>query len=125
MGAESRLVGVTPPEDINPVFMSKTDFARYIARSEATVSRLIRQGVIVPLHDGRSVTIPVRDAMRRYTEYLKAREHERRTPKVKEQTVAEPRVYSELGERVMAMGDFIVDDMKPQNVPEVAAEGDE
>ncbi len=124
MGAESRLVGVTPPEDINPVFMSKTDFARYIARSEATVSRLIRQGVIVSLHDGRSVTIPVRDAMRRYTEYLKAREHERRTRKPKEQQ-PEPKVYSELGERVMAMGDFIVDDMKPQNVPEGAAEGDE
>ncbi|MBN2822407.1 MAG: hypothetical protein JXR33_04375 [Coriobacteriia bacterium] len=104
--------------------MSKTDFARYIARSEATVSRLIRQGVIVPLHDGRSVTIPVRDAMRRYTEYLKAREHERRTRKPNEQAPAKAKVYSELGERVMAMGDFIVEGRKPQSVPEGAAEGD-
>jgi hypothetical protein len=124
MGAQSTLLGVTPPEDVNPVFMTKTDFGRYIARSEATVSRLIRQGVIVPLHDGRSVTIPVRDAMRRYTEYLKAREHERRTRKPKEQVPAEPTVYSKLGERVMAMGDFVVEDRKPQNVPEGAAEGD-
>jgi hypothetical protein len=104
--------------------MTKADFAKYIARSEATVSRLIRQGVIIPLHDGRSVTIPVRDAMRRYTEYLKAREHERRTRKPREQVSAEPTVHSALGERVMAMGDFIVEDRTPENVPEGAAEGD-
>lgn len=123
MSAEGKLVGVTPPEDLNPVFMSKSDFARYIARSEATVSRLIRQGVIIPLHDGRSVTIPVKDAMRRYTDYLKAREHERRTRRHQEPAPTEEKVWSELGARVMAMGDFIVDDQKPQNAHDQSPEG--
>jgi hypothetical protein len=122
MGAQSKLVGVTPPEDINPIFMTKTNFARYIARSEATVSRLIRQGVIIPLHDGRSVTIPVKDASRRYTDYLKTREQQRRNRKAKEEPAAEPKVWSELGARVMAMGDFIVDDQKPQTTPDQSPE---
>lgn len=125
MSAERKIVGVTPPEELSPIFMSKSDFARYIARSPETVSRLIRQGVIVPLHDGRSVTIPVKDAMRRYTDYLKAREHERRTRKSKEPAPTEEKVWSELGKRVMAMGDFVVDDQKPQNGHEQSPEGTE
>lgn len=123
MSAESNIVGVTPPPEVPPVLMTKSDFARYIGRSEVTVSRLIRDGVIIALHDGRSVTIPVRDAMRRYMDYLKAQGQNRHRPR---KPAPEPAVTekhrTKYGDLAFATGDFIVDDMKTKSVPEQSSE---
>jgi hypothetical protein len=123
MSAESKVVGVTPPSE-PPACMTKRDFAQYIGRSEATVSRLIRKGIIVGLHDGRSVTIPVRPAMKQYLEYLKEQERNHRTRP--EKPVAEPPTESpyrtKYSDLAFATDDFIVDSMKPQNAPEQSPE---
>jgi len=124
MSAESRVVGVTPPDEVQPICMTKESFARYIGRSEATVSRLMRKEIIFALHEGRSVTIPVRDATRRYMNYLKEQEQKRRTrprkPVAEAPTESPYRTkYSDLA---FATDDFIVDSMKPPKAPEQSPE---
>lgn len=121
MTAESHINGESQPEEDEPICKTIAQFARYIGRSESTVKRLIAEGVVIALHDGRSVTIPVKKNIQRYLDYLKAREKQHRVKRsqVSVQTPSEaPKVYSELGARVMAMGDFIIDDMKPKTDPE-------
>jgi hypothetical protein len=124
MSAESRLVGVTPPEEIPAACMTKKDFARYVGRSEATVGRLIRKGIIVALHDGRSVTIPVDAAMKQYLEYLEEQEEKRSSRP--EKPVAEAPTDSPYRTRfsdiAFATDDFIVDAMKPPKAPEQSPE---
>lgn len=131
MTSESQIVGESQPEE-EPICKTIAQFARYIGRSESTVKRLIAEGVVIALHDGRSVTIPVRKNTQRYLDYLKAREKQHRTEKRSvegvrspEQQPEQPAAYSELGARVMATGDFIVDDMKPKTVPERSCESAE
>lgn len=131
MTSESNIVG-SQPQDDEPICKTIAEFARHIGRSESTVKRLIAQGVIIALHDGRSVTIPVKANTQRYLDYLKAREKQHRLDKRSRGSAkggeAQPektRVYSELGARVMATGDFTVDDMKPQSVPERSCESAE
>lgn len=126
MSAESKIVGVTPPSEVQPVLMTKSDFARYIGRAEVTVSRLIREGVIIPVRDGRSVTIPVKDAMRRYMDYLKAQEQNRHRPrKPAEAPAATEQHRTKYGDLAFATGDFIVDDVKPEDVSEQSSESPE
>ncbi len=123
MSAESKVVGVTPPNE-TPACMTKKDFARYIGRSEATVGRLIRKGIIVALHDGRSVTIPVRTAMKKYLEYLKEQEEKSRTRPEKPAAEAptDSPYRNRLSDIAFASGDFIVDAMKPPKSPEQSLE---
>lgn len=115
VSGEARVVGVKSTDELDPIFMTKKDFARYISRSPSTVNRLIRQGVILALHDGRTVTIPVKANATRYLSYLKAREKQHRSlnqqPTEQRQT---KEVSSELANRVLAMGDFIVDRQEPR-----------
>jgi len=124
MSAESRVVGVTPPDEVQPIWMTKENFARYIGRSEATVSRLMRKEIIIALHEGRSVTIPVRDATKRYMEYLKEQERNRRTRPRKPLAEAptDSPYRTRLSDIAFATDDFIVDAMKPQNAPEQSSE---
>jgi len=123
MSAESKVVGVTPPNE-TPACMTMKDFARYIGRSEATVSRLIRKGIIVALHDGRSVTIPVRSAMKKYLEYLKEQEEKSRTrpQKPMAETPTDSPYRTRLSDIAFATDDFIVDAMKPPKAPEQSPE---
>ena len=106
--------------------MCKTisEFARYLGRSESTVKRLIASGVVIALHDGRSVTIPVAHNTKRYLEYLKEREKQHRASKRRAPQAAadESKYKTKYSEIAFATGDFIADHMKPQNVPERSAE---
>jgi len=116
MSAEGRIFGVKDSGDISPAFMTKNDFGRYIARSEATVNRLIKKGVIVPVRDGRSVRIPVKDALRRYLRYVA--ERQKNDVSLKPEAPSSPPIHSDLADRAFAMGDFIVKDATPPSAPE-------